>query len=128
MKELKTGMVGNAKCIVNKQNTANAVGSGELEVFGTPMMIALMEQATCQCISECMENDETTVGTKIEIFHTSPSVVGKNIFAKAMLTQIAGRRLTFEVSANDDNGEIGSGKIERFLVFGEKFCERAKCK
>lgn len=128
MKEIKIGIEGNAKTVVDQRNTAMAVGSGSMEVFGTPMMVALMEQATCHCVKDYLENDETTVGTKIEIAHSSPSVVGKNISAVAVLEAVDGRKLTFGVTALDDNGEIGKGKIERFLVFTGKFFDKAKNK
>lgn len=128
MREMKIGIEESAKAIVDQSNTAKAVGSGSMEVFGTPMMIALMEQATCHCVKDYLENDETTVGTKIDVSHTAPSVVGKNVSALAVLEAIEGRKLTFSVTASDDNGEIGKGKIERFLVFSGKFFEKAKSK
>jgi predicted thioesterase len=110
---------------VNGQNTANAVGSGSLEVFATPMMIALMERAACQCLADMLEPGQTSVGTSIDIEHTAASPLGAVITASATVTGVEGRKIEFEIAANDTKGEIGRGTHERFIVDSEKFLRKA---
>lgn len=125
MKEFVTKLEGKAVTVVNNTNTAEAVQSGSLAVFGTPMMIALMEKATRIAVSSLLDEGETTVGTKISVTHDKASGIGATITATATLENVDGRRLIFSVSATDDNGDIiGKGEIERFVVLEEKFMKR----
>ncbi len=129
MKDLITCVSFEEITIVNSTNTAIAASSGSLPVFGTPFMIALMEKATCSAISEYLEEDETTVGTNINVAHSKASGIGDVITAKATLVETDGRKLIFEVSAKDDKGnKIGSGTIERFVVSTEKFMRKVASK
>ena len=75
-----------------------------------------------------MENDETTVGTELNVKHVSASPVNSDITAEAELTEVNGREFTFTVKAYDNAGLIGEGTHKRFLVFGEKFTAKAKAK
>lgn len=125
MKDLAAKVYAEATVEVSNANTAVTAGSGSLDVFGTPFMIALMEKATVNAIASFLENDETTVGTKIDVSHCKASGVGAVITAKAELREAQGRRLVFDVSAFDDKGDvIGEGSIERFVVFAEKFMSK----
>lgn len=127
MKEFKSNITASAVTTVNSENTAISAGSGSLQVFGTPFMIALMEKATCTAVADILEADETTVGTKIDIAHSRASGMGTVITATALLSSADGRRLTFDVSAHDDkNNLIGSGTIERYVVNSEKFMKRVE--
>ena len=128
MKEMKNGIVGKAQLTVSEKELAVNVGSGSLEVFATPVMVMLMEKASCNCVAEYMENDETTVGTEMNVKHVSASPLGSDITAEAELIGINGRELTFTVKAYDNAGLIGEGTHKRFLVFGEKFTAKAKAK
>ncbi|MGN1480397.1 thioesterase family protein [Porcipelethomonas sp.] len=128
MKEIKSGMKACAETRVSKENLAVTVGSGSLEVFATPMMTALMEKAAAAAVSECMENDETTVGTMLDITHVSATPEGMNVKAYAEVTEVNGREITFKVSAEDEAGLIGEGTHKRFVVFSEKFINKAKSK
>lgn len=125
MLQINGDMVGATHTTVDNTNTAIAVGSGSLPVFGTPAMIALMEEATCKAIAPALEDGETTVGTKIDVTHIKASGIGTPITATATLIDIDRRKLTFSVIATEDNGaEIGKGIIERFVVEAEKFMSR----
>lgn len=129
MKEFFCTAKGEAMTIVNSTNTAIAAQSGSLQVFGTPFMIALMENATCRAISDLLDDGETTVGTCINVAHTKASGIGKVIIATAELVEQDGRRLIFEVNAKEENGDIiGSGKIERFVVLSDKFMKKVEQK
>lgn len=112
---------------MNSTITAEAAGSGSLPVLGTPFLIALMEKATCNAVFDFLEEDETTVGTSIEISHSKASGIGTVVCAKAVITACSGRKIVFEVTAKDSDGEIiGNGKIERFVVNKDRFMQRVK--
>lgn len=119
--------VGEALTIVNSTNTAITAQSGSLQVFGTPFMIALMEKATCEAVANLLEDNETTVGTKISVTHDKASGIGKVIKAEAKLVEVDGRRLVFDVKAFEEDGSvIGKGQIERFVVLIDKFMKRVE--
>jgi predicted thioesterase len=106
---------------VNESNTARAVGSGSVDVFATPMMIALMERAACEVLSGALEEDRTSVGTQIIVSHTAASLIGATITATATIASIDGRKIEFVVTARDDVGEIGEGTHTRVIVDKAKF-------
>lgn len=125
MKEFYKPLRGEAITVVNSTNTAAAVGSGSLPVFATPMMIALMEEASCEACAVLLEENETTVGTKISVTHDRASALGTTVTATAVLEEADGRRLYFSVSAKDGEGNIiGKGEAERFVVQTDKFMKR----
>ena len=125
MKDIQSKAYAEVSVEVGEDNTAAAVGSGSIEVFGTPCMIALMEKATVNAVAPYLENDETTVGTQINVSHCKASAVGAVITARAELSEVQGRKLVFDVSAVDDKGDvIGEGRIERFVVFAERFMSK----
>lgn len=125
MKDIQSKAYAEVSVEVGEDNTAVAVGSGSLEVFGTPCMIALMEKATVNAVAPFLENVETTVGTQINVSHCKASAVGAVITARAELSEVQGRKLVFDVSAVDDKGDvIGEGSIERFVVFAERFMSK----
>jgi len=128
MKDINAGIKGEAALKVSENEFAVNVGSGSLEVFATPVMVMLMEKAACCCVASYMENDETTVGTEMNVKHLSASPAGSDIRAEAELTEVNGRELVFSVKAYDNCELIGEGKHKRFLVFGERFTEKAKAK
>lgn len=115
------GSKGRAEANVTKEITAKAVGSGNLLVFSTPYMVALMEEAACQCVKEWLEEGTATVGTKLNVDHLSATPVGMDVYAEATLTAVDGRKLCFDVEAYDEKGLIGKGTHERFIIFEEKF-------
>ncbi len=120
---------GEAITIVNSTNTAVSVQSGSLQVYGTPCMIALMEKATCSAVSALLEDDETTVGTNIDVSHIKASGIGTVIKATALLSDIDGRKLTFSVVAKEENGDtVGRGTIERFVVSSDRFMKKVGAK
>lgn len=125
MKEFTAPLKATTVTIVDENNTAAAVGSGSLPVFSTPMMIALMEKATCTACEPILDEGETTVGTNINVAHIKASGINARITASVTLVRAEGRKLTFEVSAADNKNEIiGKGEIERFVVNSQKFMGR----
>jgi len=110
---------------VNENNTARAVGSGSLDVFATPMMIALMEKAACEALCGALEIGQTSVGAQISVSHTAASPLGSEISATATITSVNGRKVEFEVNASDEMGEIGNGTHTRVVVDEVKFMAKA---
>ena len=123
---MKIGDKGTVTVKVTKENCASAIGSGALDVFATPSMIALMENAACEAIKASLQPGESSVGTKVNISHLKASALEDTITASATLTEIDGRRLVFEVVANDSKGIIGEGTHERFIINVEKFLSKLK--
>lgn len=128
MKEIRIGMNSTKETVVTTKNTAVSVGSGSLEVFATPAMTALMEKAAAAAVADSMEDDETTVGTLLNINHISATPCGMKVKAYAEVTEINGREITFKVTAEDEKGEIGNGIHKRFVVFGKKFISKTNSK
>ena len=122
--KLSLGKSAVAKTVVSEKNTAKAVGSGSLDVFATPMLVALMEQAACECLDDCMDVGQTSVGTMINIEHSKPSPIGAAITATATIEYVFGRRIEFTVTASDGSDEIGKGKHTRLLVNEDKFLKK----
>lgn len=123
-----TGKTNYLKLTVEKSDTAKAVGSGELEVLATPRMIALMEECAYKCISDCLEDGATTVGTQMNVKHLSATPVGMEVTVEAVVTENEGRRVCFSVKAYDGCGLIGEGTHERFIVYSEKFTQKTYAK
>lgn len=121
MSELKIGLKGVVKTVVGKHNCAITLKSGDLNVFATPAMVALMEQSAVKAIKDVLLEGSTTVGTKIDIAHTRATPIGMLVTAESTLVEIDGRRLVFKTSASDEKGVIGEGTHERFIVDREKF-------
>lgn len=122
---LQTGITGEARCLVTAETTAAAMGSGELEVFATPAMIALIEKAAWQSVAPHLEEGCGTVGTALRVRHLSATPVGMEVTAKTELCQIDGRRLVFQVEVRDAKGIVGDGEHERFIVKNESFIKKA---
>ncbi|MBR5637612.1 MAG: thioesterase family protein [Pseudobutyrivibrio sp.] len=122
---LEIGMKGNASTVVTLDNTAKAFTSGALEVFATPAMISLMEETCWKMIQPELEEGLGSVGTKVNVSHMAPSSIGKTIMCEATLIEIDGRKLTFEVVCSDENGMVGMGTHERFIINNEKFMQKA---
>ena len=121
LQELKPGLTGTAETVVRETNTALAMGSGSLHVFATPSMIALMEQAACNAVAACLDEESTSVGTSVNVTHDAATGMGKAVTATATLVEVQGRKLVFEVTAADEDKQIGKGTHERFIVNKEKF-------
>ena len=126
--ELEIGRTGQASARVTENKTAAACGSGSLPVFGTPHLLALMEEATCSAVSGALEDGQSTVGVSMDIQHTAPTPVGMAVRAEARLTEIKGKMLTFSVTAYDEAGEIGSGIVRRCIIRSESFLTRCQSK
>ncbi len=122
--ELTLGMKGEASTLVSHENTAASVGAGGVDVFGTPMMIALMENAAWAAVAKGLDAGDVTVGTVVNVRHLGATPLGQQVRAIAELVEIDGRRLVFKVEAYDEHRKIGDGQHERFIVNLERFIKR----
>ena len=113
---------------VTTENTALTMGSGELRVFATPALAALVEKACWQSVAAELPADCGTVGTKLELRHTAPTPVGMVVRCECELTGVEDRRLTFTARMYDEKGEVGSADHERFIVDNARFQKKADAK
>lgn len=126
VKFMEIGLTFTSTTVVDNTNTAVALGSGDMEVFATPAMVALMENAAMNAVAPHLEAGQTTVGTEISTTHIKASSLGATITATAILTAIEGRKLTFAVTAHDGDNIIGEGTHTRFIVDRERFLAKVK--
>ena len=126
--EIKVCLTAEVKETVTSDNVAAAVGSGSLQVFATPSMIALMEKASCKALEGCLDDGATTVGTMVNIEHVAATPLGMDVTVKSTVTEVDGRKISFVVEAFDEAGLIGKGTHDRFVVFAEKFMAKTNAK
>lgn len=122
------GLKGRSETVVTEQNTAAAVGSGLAPVFGTPFMIALIENSAVNALAPVLESGQGSVGTKLEVSHDAATPIGMKVWAESTLVEVDRKRLVFEVAAYDEAGPIGKGRHERFLIDSEKFLAKVNAK
>ena len=115
------GMAFEESRIVGKEDTAEFHGSGDLPVYATPSMVALMEYAAKELVKPLLAEGETTVGTRMEISHLKATPVGNEVRAKATLREIRGRKVSFTIEAYDGETLIGQAVHERAVVDRERF-------
>jgi len=125
---LTVGLVGEAATTVDASLVASSVGSGGLEVFSTPSLVALMENAARQAVEALLPTDQITVGVRIDVQHLAATPVGAQVRARAEVTQVEGRRLVFHVTAFDEQEKIGEGTHERMVVDPARLVARANAK
>lgn len=125
---LRVGTKNFAEMTVTESDTALAMKSGSLKVLATPKLICLVEEAAANLAEKLLPAEYTSVGTSVEIKHTAPTPIGLKVRAEVKLIEIDGRKLIFNVIANDNVSEILNGRHERFIVEREKFQSKANSK
>ena len=123
---MEIGLTYTSTTVVDNSNTAAALGSGDMDVFATPAMVALMENAAMKAVAPHLEQGQTTVGTQITTSHIKASALGATISATATLTAVDGRSLTFSIVASEGDKTIGEGTHTRFIVDRERFLSKLK--
>lgn len=121
---MEKGLTYTSTTQVTPENTALTMGSGDLPVFATPAMVALMENAAMNAVKDQLEEGNSTVGASIQIVHTKPSGIGETVTATAVLEEVEGRKLSFSVTASDSKGKIGEGTHIRYIVDRERFMSK----
>lgn len=119
--KLSLGMKYVSETVVGEENTAVTMGSGDLPVFATPAMVALMENAAMNVVASCLSDEQTTVGGHISVVHLAPTKMGESVRAEAELMAVEGRKLTFGVRAFQGEKLIGEGTHDRFVVDRDRF-------
>jgi predicted thioesterase len=126
--ELEAGLVGEAHAVVGQADLASAIGSGRLDVYGTPAMLGLIELSAVNAVDHLLPEGSTTVGTRLDVRHLAPSPLGASVHARAELVAVDGRKLTFTVEAFDAVDKIGEGIHERAVVDASRLLARAASK
>jgi fluoroacetyl-CoA thioesterase len=110
---------------ITEEDTAEKVKSGSLPVLATPVLSAAMEEAAVKALAPFLSGHETTVGGSISLIHKAPTLPGHTITVTATVTEVRGKKISFHITASDENGDIGEADHDRFLVDSVKFMEKA---
>jgi predicted thioesterase len=124
LSNLQIGVLGEKELIVSSENTASKYGSGLIDVFATPAMIALMEQTAQLSIQPFLPEGKITLGIEVNIKHLKATPIGVLVKCNSKLIEIDGKTLLFEVFAYDETGLIGKGTHTRYIVNANKFIEK----
>jgi predicted thioesterase len=122
---LLAGMSAVVETVVSDEDTALALGSGDVAVLGTPRVLALVEEAAVKAVAGRVPPGCTTVGMRVQLDHLHPTNVGTRVVAEATLDKCEGRRLTFTVNVTDKGGLVAVGRVTRVIVELERFLEKA---
>lgn len=125
---MKTGIKNRIEEMVTEERTAKTMGSGELPVFATPAMVALIEETCWRSVAAELEDGQGTVGTKLDVEHVSATPAGMKVACESELIGIDGRKLSFKVKVYDEESLIGKGTHERFIVDNGRFLRKAESK
>lgn len=128
MTTLLPGLNAELEITVSEADTATRWGSGLVPVYSTPALVGLMESASVKTLEDCLPEDQTTVGGHIDIHHLAATPVGMRVRARAELTAVEGRKLTFKIEAWDDTEKVGEALHERFLIDTQKFVAKVQAK
>ncbi len=125
--KLETGICGEQSVRVSAENTAKTMGSGTLDVFATPALVALAEKTCWQSVAPALEAGSGTVGTKLELEHTAPTPVGMTVTCHSELVAVEGRKLTFKVTLADEKA-LWAAAPTSALSSLRKSCAKAEAK
>lgn len=126
--KLEAGLTAESQELVSQENTAKKYGSGGIEVYATPAMVGLMENASLKAVDPKLPEGYSTVGIHLDVSHLAATPIGMNVTAKATLEVVENKKLTFKVEAYDDKEKIGEGTHTRYIIQVDKFLQRAENK
>lgn len=123
---MEIGQSAHLRFEVTEDDTAAAVGSGDLAVLGTPRLLAWCEAATCAAIAESLDEASTSVGTRVSLEHLAASAVGEQVQVEASVAHVDGRLVRFSVAASNlsDGRVVGTGEVTRVVVDRQRFLAR----
>ena len=127
---IEIGAKATVEQVVTRDMTAARIGSGALEVFGTPFMCAMMEHAAMTALQGFLEPERGSVGVSLDVTHDAPTPVGMKVWAEAEITAVSenGKIVTFEVKAWDEAGPIGGGTHRRAVIHSGRFLDKCNAK
>jgi len=123
---LEPGLTAEVMLAVTDDDTAIALGSGEVPVLATPRVVALVEEAAIKALEARLDHNQTSVGMRVQLDHLAPTAVGHKVRAEATLREVEGRRLVFAVSVRDERGLVAAGKVTRVIVDIDRFMDKAR--
>lgn len=123
--ELQSGLASRIELTVTDADTAQALGSGDVPVLGTPRLIALAEAATVAATAAHLPAGATSVGTRIEFDHQAPTGIGHRVTVLAVLAKVDGRRLIFDIVVREGEEQVAEGRVERIVVDRQRFVGKA---
>lgn len=122
--ELEIGQTCRRDMIVTTNDVAAMAESNSFNVLATPRMIMLMEEACSFNLLPSLDEGYASVGIHVDVYHTAATAIGKKVWAESEITEIDGRKVTFKITAWDEDGEIGFGLHERFIINIERFAKK----
>ena len=127
---LEKGLSAQSRTTVTNENTAAAMGSGDLPVFATPSMVALMENAAMTALQNYLTDSQGSVGIHLDISHEAPTPVGMKVWAEAEIYAVSenGKIVDFKVKAWDEKGPIGQGTHSRAIIDNDRFLTKCNAK
>jgi predicted thioesterase len=125
MTRLEPGLAATVRQVVGEDDTAEAVGSGDVPVLATPVVLTLVERAAVAAVAPHLDPGTTTVGARVGLDHLAPSRIGVRVSATARLDSVEGRRLKFSFEVSDGRGVVARGIHYRVVVQREAFLEQA---
>ena len=119
--DLQPGLHATVELAVTAADTAIALGSGDVAVLATPRVLALAEQAAVAAVADVLPQDRTTVGSWAEISHLAPTAVGASVTARAELSEVDGKRLTFSIVVTEEGQDVARVSHTRAIVSRSRF-------
>ncbi len=126
--EIKVGMKASTEIVVGTRDTAHHVGSGKIKVLATPVMVMLLEEAALTAVEKYLPQGHQTVGTQLNVSHIAATPVGMRVIAHAEVIEVTGRKIMFNVWAEDESERIGEGTHDRIIVELERFDKKIDTK
>ena len=123
-RKMEIGIKGYSEMTVEPKDSAASVGSGLLEVFSTPSMVALMEKTAQDSILPYLEQGQGSVGIRMEVDHLAATPIGQKVHAESELIAIDKRILTFKITAYSEVEKIGEAVHKRCIIFNDRFLEK----
>ncbi|MFV9672783.1 MAG: thioesterase family protein [Acidimicrobiia bacterium] len=119
--QIEVGTSATVRLVVGDDDTAIALGSGDVPVLGTPRIVALMEQAAVATLAGSLDDGMTSVGTRISVDHLAASLVGAVVTASAKVVALDGRAVSFRLTVDEGDRQVAIGDHVRFVVDRNQF-------
>ncbi len=120
------GIKGTMEIVVSEQDSARKIGSGLADVYGTPALVALMENVAQSSVKDILPEGYSTVGIEISVKHMKATPIGMKVRCESTLVKIEGKKLFFELVAHDEVGKVGEGTHWRYIVNSEEFMKKVQ--